>query len=47
MRDTVYVLSEAADEAEVEASIEQTVAAVKTYVPRVPHQTKSPVRTYS
>lgn len=33
MRDTVYVLSEAADEAEVEASIEQTVAAVKTYVP--------------
>lgn len=33
MRDTVYVLSEAADEAEVEASIEQTVAAVQKYVP--------------
>lgn len=37
MRDTVYVLSEAADEAAdeaaVEASIEQTVAAVQKYVP--------------
>ena len=33
MRDTVYVLSEAADEAAVEKSIEETVAAVKTYVP--------------
>lgn len=33
MRDTVYVLSEAASEAEIEASIEQTVAAVQQYVP--------------
>lgn len=33
MRDTVYVLSEAADEAAVEKSIEETVAAVKAYVP--------------
>lgn len=33
MRDTVYVLSEAADEAAVEASIEATVAAVRAYVP--------------
>lgn len=33
MRDTVYVLSEHADPAEVEASIEATVAAVRAYVP--------------
>lgn len=33
MRDTVYVLSEAADEAAVEASIQSTVAAVQAYVP--------------
>lgn len=33
MRDTVYVLSEAADEAEVEASVEEMVAAVNSYVP--------------
>lgn len=33
MRDTVYVLSEAADERAVEASIEATVAAVQAYVP--------------
>lgn len=33
MRDTVYVLSEAANEADIEASIEQTVAAVQQYVP--------------
>lgn len=33
MRDTVYVLSEAADEAAVEHSIKQTVAAVQSYVP--------------
>jgi acetaldehyde dehydrogenase len=33
MRDTVYVLSEAADPAAVEASIEEMVAAVRSYVP--------------
>ena len=33
MRDTVYVLSEAADESAVEASIEAMVAEVKSYVP--------------
>jgi acetaldehyde dehydrogenase len=33
MRDTVFVLSEAADPAEVEASIEEMAAAVETYVP--------------
>lgn len=33
MRDTVYVLSEAADQAAVQASIEAMVAAVQTYVP--------------
>lgn len=33
MRDTVYVLSETADEAEVAASIEAMVAAVQSYVP--------------
>ena len=33
MRDTVYVLSEAADKAEVEASVEAMVAAVNSYVP--------------
>jgi acetaldehyde dehydrogenase len=33
MRDTVYVLSDAADESEVEASIEQMVEAVNSYVP--------------
>ncbi|WP_269621392.1 acetaldehyde dehydrogenase (acetylating) [Zhongshania sp. BJYM1] len=33
MRDTVYVLSEAADKAEVEASVEEMVKAVNTYVP--------------
>ena len=33
MRDTVYVLSESADEAEVEASISEMAAAVKRYVP--------------
>ena len=33
MRDTVFVLSEAADQAQVEASIEEMVAAVNTYVP--------------
>lgn len=33
MRDTVYVLSEGADEATVRASVEATVAAVKAYVP--------------
>lgn len=33
MRDTVYVLSEAADERAVETSIEATVAAVQAYVP--------------
>ncbi|MGY2170505.1 acetaldehyde dehydrogenase (acetylating) [Pseudomonas gingeri] len=33
MRDTVYVLSQAADQAEVEASIEAMALAVKAYVP--------------
>ncbi len=33
MRDTVYVLSDAVDEALIEKSIEQTVAAVQGYVP--------------
>ncbi|VVP07454.1 Acetaldehyde dehydrogenase [Pseudomonas fluorescens] len=33
MRDTVFVLSEAADQAKVEASIEEMAAAVKAYVP--------------
>lgn len=33
MRDTVYVLSEAADQARVEASIEEMAAAVQAYVP--------------
>ena len=33
MRDTVFVLSEAADQAKVEASIEEMAAAVKSYVP--------------
>ncbi|WP_454834451.1 acetaldehyde dehydrogenase (acetylating) [Pseudomonas lini] len=33
MRDTVFVLSEAADQAEIEASIEKMVAAVEAYVP--------------
>jgi acetaldehyde dehydrogenase len=33
MRDTVYVLSELADRAKVEASIEQMAAAVQAYVP--------------
>ncbi|WP_375055945.1 acetaldehyde dehydrogenase (acetylating) [Zobellella sp. DQSA1] len=33
MRDTVYVLSEAAEPAVVEASIEEMVAAVRSYVP--------------
>lgn len=33
MRDTVFVLSEAADQAEVEASIVEMVAAVQAYVP--------------
>ncbi|MDK2779596.1 MAG: acetaldehyde dehydrogenase (acetylating) [Pseudomonadota bacterium] len=33
MRDTVYVLSDAADQAEVEKSIEDMAAAVKSYVP--------------
>ncbi|HBP4632914.1 TPA: acetaldehyde dehydrogenase (acetylating) [Pseudomonas aeruginosa] len=33
MRDTVYVLSEAADPVEVEASIEEMAAAVQAYVP--------------
>lgn len=33
MRDTVYVLSDAADQAEVEKSIEDMAAAVKNYVP--------------
>lgn len=33
MRDTVYVLSEAVDQAAVQASIEAMVAAVQTYVP--------------
>ena len=33
MRDTVYCLSDLADEAAIEASIERTVAAVRAYVP--------------
>ena len=33
MRDTIYVLSDAADEAEVEASVEEMVKAVNSYVP--------------
>jgi len=33
MRDTVYVLSEEADQAQVEASIEEMAAAVQAYVP--------------
>ncbi len=33
MRDTVYVLSEAASEVEVEASINEMAAAVQAYVP--------------
>ncbi|SDH54339.1 acetaldehyde dehydrogenase [Pseudomonas benzenivorans] len=33
MRDTVFVLSEAADQAQVEASIEEMAAAVRAYVP--------------
>ncbi|WP_163650728.1 acetaldehyde dehydrogenase (acetylating) [Modicisalibacter sp. 'Wilcox'] len=33
MRDTVYVLSDAANEAEIEASVEEMVAAVNRYVP--------------
>jgi acetaldehyde dehydrogenase len=33
MRDTVYTLSDAADETEIAASIEQTVAQVQQYVP--------------
>jgi acetaldehyde dehydrogenase len=33
MRDTVFVLSEAADQAEIEASIEEMAAAVNSYVP--------------
>ena len=33
MRDTVYVLSDAADKAEVEASVEEMVKAVNRYVP--------------
>ena len=33
MRDTVYVLSDAADQAEVEASVEEMAAAVQSYVP--------------
>ena len=33
MRDTVYVLSEAADQVEVEASVEEMVKAVNRYVP--------------
>lgn len=33
MRDTVYVLSEATDQAQVEASIEEMAAAVQAYVP--------------
>ncbi len=33
MRDTVYVLSDAADKAEVEASVEEMVKAVSSYVP--------------
>jgi acetaldehyde dehydrogenase len=33
MRDTVFVLSETADQAQIEASVEETVAAVQAYVP--------------
>lgn len=33
MRDTVYVLSEAASQAEIEASIEEMASAVQAYVP--------------
>ena len=33
MRDTVYVLSDAADQAEVEKSVEEMAAAVQSYVP--------------
>ncbi|CRM99844.1 MULTISPECIES: acetaldehyde dehydrogenase (acetylating) [Pseudomonas] len=33
MRDTVFVLSEAADKAQIEASVEEMVAAVQAYVP--------------
>ncbi len=33
MRDTVFVLSEAADQAEIEASVEEMAAAVQAYVP--------------
>jgi len=33
MRDTVYVLSEAADQGEIETSVQEMVAAVKSYVP--------------
>ena len=33
MRDTVYVLSDSADQAEVEASVEEMAAAVQSYVP--------------
>jgi acetaldehyde dehydrogenase len=33
MRDTVFVLSEAADQAEIEASVEEMTAAVEAYVP--------------
>jgi acetaldehyde dehydrogenase len=33
MRDTVYVLSDAADKAQVEASVEEMVKAVNSYVP--------------
>nr|WP_314877104.1 acetaldehyde dehydrogenase (acetylating) [uncultured Pseudomonas sp.] len=33
MRDTVFVLSEAADQAQIEASIEEMAAAVQAYVP--------------
>lgn len=33
MRDTVYVLSEKADQAQVEASVEEMAAAVQSYVP--------------
>ncbi|MFM0019467.1 acetaldehyde dehydrogenase (acetylating) [Paraburkholderia azotifigens] len=33
MRDTVYVLSEAADHAQIEASVERMAAAVQAYVP--------------
>ncbi len=33
MRDTIYVLSDAADESEIEASVEKMVAAVNSYVP--------------